>query len=142
MDHMAENGRGQILETALEACITGDVDALPGLFTEDVSGWGPNMLVSSLDELKETVASREEALSDVGIDIGSLDVFGNKGFVEYRLNAVFSGPFRLDEDTVVDPTGGKIELGAALVAEFTGDKISAFRNYFDETSLLEQLVAD
>jgi hypothetical protein len=138
---MAENGRGQVLRNALEACVKGDVDALPQLFTADVSGWGPNMLVSSLDQLKDTVASREEALSDVDIEIGSLDVFGNKGFVEYRLNAVFSGPFRLDEDTVVDPTGGEIQLGAALVAEFSGDKISAFRNYFDETTLLEQIIA-
>ena len=130
----------EVLRRALEACIAGDVDALPELFTADVSGWSPNMLVSSLDELSETVASREEALSDVTIDINSLDVFGNKGFVEYRLNAVFSGPFALDEDTVVEPTGGTILLGAALVAEFSGDKISAFRNYFDDASLLEQMV--
>ena len=38
------------------------------------------MLVSSLDEFSETVAYREDALSDVGIDINSLDVFGKKGF--------------------------------------------------------------
>ncbi len=138
---MAENGRGQVLQRALEACISGDVDALPELFTSDVSGWGPNMLVSSLDQLKETIGSREEAFSDVGIEINSLDVFGNKGFVEYRLDAVFSGPFALDEDTVIEPTGGKILLGAALVAEFSeDDKISAFRNYFDDASLLEQMV--
>jgi ketosteroid isomerase-like protein len=138
---MAENGRSQVLRSALEACIVGDVDALPELFTADVSGWGPHMLVSSLDELSETVASREDALSDVGLQIDSLDVFGNKGFVEYRLNAVFSGPFVLDKEAVIEPTGGKILLGAALVAEFTGDKISAFRNYFDDASLLEQMVA-
>jgi len=137
---MAKNGRSQVLQQALEACIVGDVEPLPKLFTDDVSGWGPHMLVSSLDELKETVAGREDALSDVGIQIDSLDVFGNKGFVEYRINAVFSGPFVLDEDTVIEPTGDKILLGAALVAEFDGDKISAFRNYFDDASLLEQMV--
>ena len=76
----------------------------------------------------------------MGIEINSLDVFGNKGFVEYRLNAVFSGPFLLQEDTVIEPTGAKILLGAALVAEFSGDKISAFRNYFDDAALLEQMV--
>ena len=138
---MAENSRAQVLRRALEACVTGDVDALPELFTADVSGWSPNMLVSSLDELSETVAYREDALSDVGIDIDSLDVFGNKGFVEYRLNASFTGPFVLHEDTVIEPTGAKILLGAALVAEFSGDKISAFRNYFDDAALLEQMVA-
>ena len=138
---MAENARGETLRRALEACISGDVDALPELFTADISGWAPNMLIRSLDELKETVASREDALSDVRIEINSLDVLGNKGFVEYRLNAVFSGPFALDADTVLDPTGDTILLGAALVAEFSGDKISAFRNYFDDASLLEQMVA-
>jgi len=137
---MADNGRAEVLRRALEACIVGDVAPLPELFTADVSGWGPHMLVSSLGELTETVAGREEALSNVAIDIDSLDVFGNKGFVEYRINAVFSGPFVLDEDTVIDPTGNTILLGAAFVAEFEGDKISAFRNYFDDASLLEQMV--
>ena len=138
---MAENSRAEVLQRALEACITGDVEALPELFTADVSAWSPQVLARSLDELKETVAGREDALSDVKLEINSLDVFGNKGFVEYRLSAVFSGPLVLDEDTIVEPTGGKILLGAALVAEFDGDKISAFRNYFDDASLLEQMVA-
>jgi ketosteroid isomerase-like protein len=137
---MAENSRAETLRRALEAGVTGDVDALPEIFTANVSGWGPHMLVSSLDELKETLAAREDALSDVQIEINSLDVFGNKGFVEYRINAVFSGPFVLDEETTIEPTGDKILLGAALVAEFDGDKISAFRNYFDDAALLEQMV--
>jgi len=137
---MAENSRAETLRRALEAGVNGDVDALPEIFTANVSGWGPHMLVSSLDELKETLAAREDALSDVQIEINSLDVFGNKGFVEYRINAVFSGPFVLDEETTIEPTGGKILLGAALVAEFDGDKISAFRNYFDDAALLEQMV--
>jgi hypothetical protein len=137
---MAENSRAETLRRALEAGLTGDADVLPELFTDDVSGWGPHMLVSSLDELKETLAAREDALSDVQIEINSLDVFGNKGFVEYRINAVFSGPFVLDPETTIEPTGDKILLGAALVAEFDGDKISAFRNYFDDAALLEQMV--
>lgn len=138
---MAENSRAEVLQRALEACITGDVGVLPELFTADVSAWSPQVLARSLDELKETVAGREDALSDVKLEINSLDVFGNKGFVEYRFSAVFSGPLVLDEETTVEPTGGKILLGAALVAEFDGDKISAFRNYFDDASLLEQMVA-
>ena len=137
---MAENSRAETLRRALEAGLTGDANVLPELFTDDVSGWGPHMLVSSLDELKETLAAREDALSDVQIEINSLDVFGNKGFVEYRFNATFSGPFVLDEETTIEPTGDKILLGAALVAEFEGDKISAFRNYFDDAALLEQMV--
>ena len=137
---MAQNDRAAVLERALEACVLGKVDALPDLFTPDVSAWSPNLLVSSLDELTETVGQREDALSDVNIDVGALDIVGNKGYMEYRLSATFSGPLVVDEDTVIEPHGQEIVVGAALVAEFTGDKISAFRNYFDDAALLEQLL--
>jgi ketosteroid isomerase-like protein len=137
---MAENDRRRVLRRALEACVLGDVEALPELFTADVSGWSPNMLVTSLDGLTDVVAFRDEALSDVSVQVNALDVVGNKGYAEYRLAAVFSGPFVIGPDTVVEPNGKKLELGGAIVAEFTDDKISAFRNYFDDAALLEQML--
>jgi hypothetical protein len=137
---MARNGRAGVLERALDACFHGKVDSLSELFTDDVSGWSPNMLVGSLDELKEVVTERDESLSDVSLQIDALDVVGNKGFAEYRVTAVFSGPFVIDGETVVEPSGQEMLLGAALVAEFAGDKISAFRNYFDNSALLEQML--
>ena len=138
---MAQNGRAGVLEEALEACFKGDVDALPEVFTEDVSGWSPNMLVTSRDELAEVVAERETSISNVSLQIDVVDVVGNKGYAEYRVTADFSGPFVLDEKTVIEPTGRKLLLGAALVAEFSDDTISAFRNYFDNAALLEQMLA-
>jgi SnoaL-like polyketide cyclase len=137
---MARSGRAGVLERALEACLNGEVDALPELFTDDVSGWSPNMLVSSRDELAEVVAERDASLSNVSVQIDALDVIGNKGYAEYRLNAVFSGPFEIDDDTVIEPNGRELLVGAALVAEFSGDTISAFRNYFDNAALLEQML--
>ena len=98
------------------------------------------MLVTSLDELTEVVASREAALSDVTVNVDALDVVGNKGYIEYRLSAVFSGPFVIDDDTVIEPNGQEIGIGAAMVAEFKANKISAFRNYFDDAALLEQIL--
>ena len=138
---MADNDRRTVLRQALEACIKGEVDPLPALFTDKVSVWSPHAHASSLGELTEVVSLREDALSDVDVQVDALDVFGNKGLVEYRVSAVFSGPFVLDEETVVEPNGRTILLGAALVAEFDGDKISAVRNYFDDAALLEQMLA-
>lgn len=137
---MARSGRAVVLERALEAGLNGEVTALPELFTDDVSGWSPNMLVSSLDELAEAVAERDESLSNVSLQIHALDVVGNKGYAEYRVNAVFSGPFVVDDETVIEPNGRELLLGAVIVAEFDGDKISAFRNYFDNAALLEQML--
>jgi hypothetical protein len=113
---------------------------LPELFTSDVSGWSPNLLVTSLDQLTEVVASREAALSDVTVNVDALDVVGNKGYIEYRLSAVFSGPFVIDDNTVIEPHGQEVGIGAAMVAEFKANKMAAFRNYFDDAALLEQLL--
>jgi|SoiMethySBSTD1v2_1073268.scaffolds.fasta_scaffold124832_3 SnoaL-like protein len=121
---MAENDRSRVLRRALEACVLGEVEALPELFTADVTGRSPNMLVTSLDELADVVAFREAALSDVTVQVDALDVVGNKGYMEYRLSAVFSGPFVIDDDTVVDPNGQEVRIGAALVVEFKANKIS------------------
>ena len=137
---MAENNQSDVLRRALEACVLGEVQALPELFTADVSGWSPNMLVTSLDELTEVVASRETSLSDVTVHVDALDVVGNKGYIEYRLSAVFSGPFVINDDTVIEPHGQQVGIGAAMVAEFKANKISAFRNYFDDAALLEQIL--
>ncbi len=138
---MAENERAQVLRRALEACVLGEVDALPELFTNEVSGWSPNLLVGSLEELTEAVGYREDAVSDLSIEVDAVDVFGNKGFMEYRLSARFSGPFAIDENTVIEPNGRKLLIGAAMVAEFNGNKVSAFRNYFDDGALMEQMLA-
>jgi hypothetical protein len=37
----------RVLRRALEACIVGQAEALPELFTEAVSGWSPNMLAAT-----------------------------------------------------------------------------------------------
>lgn len=137
---MTINSRKHTLETALGACLAGDATQLQQYFTDDVVGWSPNMLVGSLADLRDSVADRDGALSDIEVDVTGVDVIGNKGYLEYTVSAVFSGPFTIDENTVVEPSGETIRIGAALCADFTGDKISAFRNYFDDAALLEQML--
>src|SRR5262245_13333643 len=138
---MIATDRRAVLQHAVEACLVGDVEALPNLFTPDVSGWSPNLLVSSLAELTEAVAEREDALSDVNVHVDATDVFGNKALMEYRVTALFSGPFVIDEETSIEPNGRELVIGAALVTEFTDGKVSAFRNYFDNATLMEQMPA-
>jgi len=139
---MAESGHGRTLALALEACVTGQTGGLSEFFTGDVSGWSPNMHVTSLDELTEVVASRDESLSDVSVAVEGVDAAANKAYAEYVVSAKFSGPWQVDEDTVIEPNGREILLGGAIAADFTGDKISAFRNYFDDATLLVQMLAE
>ena len=137
---MADTDRRQVLQRAVEACLAGDVEALPEFFAGDVSGWSPNLLVTSLEELTEIVGEREDALSNANVQVDAVDLVGNKGYMEYRLSAVFAGTFHVDDDTTIEPNGRELLIGAVLVAEFAGGKISAFRNYFDDAALMEQML--
>jgi hypothetical protein len=142
---MAENTRGAVLRRAIETCIHPDdeaIAALGDLFTDDVSVWSPNMLAIGLEDLAENLAYRESAFSDVDVQIDSLDIFGSRGLAEFRVAATFAGPFVIDEEVSIDPNGHTLVLGAAVVADFEGDKVKAVRAYFDDATLLEQMLAD
>jgi ketosteroid isomerase-like protein len=138
---MPDNKRAAVLERAIDVCLNGDFEELPELFTEDVVAWSPTILATSRDDLAAALAAQDSAFSDIRASIDSLDVVGNKGFVEFRVTAEFTAPFVVG-DEVIEPTGGEIVLGSALVAEFDGDRISAYRNYFDELSLLSQMIGE
>ena len=98
------------------------------------------MLAVGLVDLSEILAFREGTFSDVEMKCDSLDIFGSRGLAEFRVSGTFSGPFVIDETTVIEPNGKQLLLGIAAVADFDGDKINALRAYFDDASLLEQML--
>jgi len=112
------------------------------LFADDVRGWSPAVTVSSLAELRDVLKDRDEALSNVTVTITGCNAGGNKVVAEWRLDADHTGPLEVNEELTVDATGRHIHFGGATFAEFRGDKIHAFRSYFDDFALLEQLLAD
>lgn len=141
---MTETSRGTTLRRAIETCIQPDdgaVAKLGELFSDDVTVWSPNLLAVGLTDLAENLAFREMAFSDVDIQIDALDVFASKGFAEFRVAATFSGPFVIGKQAAIKPNGQRLLLGAAAIADFEGGKIKALRAYFDDATLLEQMLA-
>jgi ketosteroid isomerase-like protein len=137
---MASNAeRAATLVRGLEASITGDSTVVAELYTDDVKGWAPAMVVSSAAELAVEFEDRDGAFSDVELDVSPLDVSGERAAVEWIVTATHSGPLEIDDDVVIDPTGLRLTLHGVTVAEFEGDKIRSFRQYWDEVEILEQL---
>ncbi len=132
--------RKNVLSKALEAEVGGaSVD--PGtLFTNDVVGWSPIATVSGLADLADLAAARETAFSNVVIMLRGLDEVGNKAFAEWLIEADHTGPMILGDDAVLDATGRHIWMAGVTVADFRGEKIRSFRTYFDDVSLIEQIV--
>jgi len=132
--------RKDVLLRALEAEVGSASVDLGALFTDDVVGWSPYMTVSGLTALTELAALREEAFSNVVIGLRGLDEVGNKAFAEWLIEADHTGPLVLGEDAVVQATGRRVQLPGVTVADFREGKIRSFRTYFDDVSLIEQIV--
>jgi ketosteroid isomerase-like protein len=131
--------RAAVLVQAIEATVTGDSRVVRQLYADDVQGWSPVMTVSSAAELAVELEDRQDAFSDIDLEVNPLDVGAEQACVEWIATATHSGPLVIDEDVVIEPTGGRFTLRGVTVADFEGDRIRAFRQYWDEVSLLEQL---
>ena len=132
--------RKDVLLKALEA-EAGITPADPStLFTDDVVGWSPYASVSGLAAMSELAELREIAFSNVSLSMRGLDEVGNKAFAEWVIDADHTGPLVLTEDAVLEPTGRHVQLAGATVADFREGKIRSYRTYFDDISLIEQLV--
>jgi ketosteroid isomerase-like protein len=132
--------RETVLIQALEAAVAGDGSRLEETFTEDVVGWSPNLAVASRAELAEEFGERHDALSNVVISFDAVYLVGDNAIAEWRIGADHTGQLVIGDELAVDPTGRRVELAGATFAEFRGDQICAFRNYFDDAALLEQLL--
>ncbi len=132
--------RKDVLLKALEAEVgVASVDP-SSLFTDDVVGWSPYASVSGLTAVAELAALREMAFSNVAITFRGLDEVGNKAIAEWVIEADHTGPLVLTEDAVLEPTGRHVQLAGATLADFRDGKIRSFRTYFDDLSLIEQIV--
>ena len=139
---MPTSTKEAVLVQALEAAVTGDDSTLDQTFTEDVVGWSPNLAVTSRAELAEEFGDRHDALSNIVIAFDAIYIIGDNAIAEWRISADHTGPIVVDDDLQLDATGRTIVLAGATFAEFRGDLICAFRNYFDDAALLEQLLLD
>ena len=131
--------RAAILARSLRASIEGDSGAVKELYTDDVKAWAPALSASSAAELAAEFERRDDAFSDIQLDVTPLDVGGDFACVEWSVTMTHSGPLTLPDDVVVESTGLAITINGATVAEFDGDRICSFRQYWDEFAVLEQL---
>ena len=132
--------RKDVLMQAIEVEAGGEPVELDTLFTDDVVGWSPYVTVKGLPALADLTALREIAFSNVVVMFRGLDEVGNKAFAEWLIEADHTGPYVLGEDAVVEPTGRHVQLAGVTVADFRAGKIRSFRTYFDDVSLIEQIV--
>ena len=82
----------------------------------------------------------KSSFSNVVILFRGLDEVGNKAYAEWLIEADHTGPMILGENAEIAATGRHVKLPGVTVADFRGGKIRSYRTYFDDVSLIEQMV--
>jgi ketosteroid isomerase-like protein len=131
--------RSHVLRAALEAVLLGDASRFDDLFTDDVEFVSPHLAVTSRRAVQFAFGVPEDSLSDLELVVDSLDAVDSKLIAEWRLEATFSQALLFDDDLLIEPTGGRVQLRGASVAEFRETRIAGFRHYFDDSQLLDEL---
>jgi ketosteroid isomerase-like protein len=126
----------------LQAAVTGDGEAMADLVTADVTAWSPDVFVTSRDDLLAVLQHRDDTFSGIEIRVQALDQVGDKTIAEWHVAVDHTGPLVIDDDLVIEPTGRRLHVSGATIAEFDGDRICAFRSYFDDLALVEQALAE
>jgi hypothetical protein len=133
--------RKDVLSKAIDAEVGGASVDVSTLFTDDVIGWSPYAAVSGLEAVAALSLLRDVAFSNVVILYRGLDEVGNKAYAEWVIEADHTGPLVLGEDAVLEATGRHVTLPGVTVADFRDGKIRSYRTYFDDVSLIEQIVS-
>jgi ketosteroid isomerase-like protein len=131
--------RAAILTRALRAAIEGDESAMKDICTDDITAWTPALSTTSRDELMAEIARRDDAFSDIELDLSPLEVGGEFACAEWTVTMLHSGPLSLAQGATVEATDARVTLHGVTIAEFRGEQICALRQYWDELTVFEQL---
>jgi ketosteroid isomerase-like protein len=131
--------RADTLVRALQAAVARDHDAIAALCTDDVTAWTPVLSASSAPELLASLELRDDAFSELELEATPLDTGGDFAVVEWSLGMTHTGTLTLPDGDVLEPTGLRVTVHGATVAEFRDDLICAVRQYWDELAMFEQL---
>lgn len=137
---VSNDERSAVLVRAIRSSMVGDSTVISEIYADDVHGWSPALRCTSAAELAVEVEDRDDvAFSDIELEVDPLDVGEDRACVEWTARVTHSGPLMIDGEVLVESTGARVTLHGVTVAEFSGDRIRSFRQYWDAGEVLDQL---
>lgn len=129
----------QIVLDALNATARGDIQRITELYAPDCTGWTAGQTIGSREELLAEADGRGHALTDITMEASPIELPDGSVVAEWRMTARHTGPLALDDGAALPATGRPLDLRGAIFAEVEDGQIQNFRQYWDESDLLEQL---
>jgi hypothetical protein len=130
------------LEHMIEAVVIGDPYMLGEVLTPDAIGWSPTLQFTSRAEAASALEECDSRLSIPRFSIDRLWWSSLNAFAEWSAEVVPTGPFLVGDDVLIDSNERRVFLVGASVVYLAGDRIAAIHTYFDDASVIEQLLLD
>jgi len=141
--------RGTDLEIArfLVYALLTDVDAvrsvvpeLEASVDEGVTVWSPCVSTRSRTDLVAALLDGDDAITDVSVSILGASSHESTVYVEWLLEGRFNNAGFLNDDVLIEASGGLVEASGVIVAVFRDNRATDIRCYYDGLGLLEQVV--
>ena len=141
-----ELAHGEIAAFLVYALLT-DVDSarevvaeLEASVDESVVVWSPCVSTRSRTDLVAALLDGDDAITDVSVSILGASEDASTVYVEWLLEGRFNNVGFLNDDVLVEASGGLVEASGVIVAVFQGSRATHIRCYYDGLGLLEQVV--
>jgi len=128
------------LEALIRVAVAGEPDEVSRNLTPDATGWSPAGAYYSRVDAVALVARSMAWLRVDDLHVTRLLWSAPFALAEWSLTASHREPMLIRDDLLVEPSGRTVALDGAAAIELSGQRISSAHVYFDDASLIEQLL--
>ncbi|HYZ18775.1 MAG TPA: ester cyclase [Gaiellaceae bacterium] len=129
-----------ILDRVTQAVMSGDAEALHGLYAEDAVIETPDQgTITGRDAIVEWFSDFQKAFPDLTYEPLNEYEIGNTAIDEGAVSGTHTGPLEAPTGESVPPTGKRVRVRETDLATVENGKVTSHRFYFDQMELLAQL---
>jgi hypothetical protein len=129
------------LEWAIETALVGEPDHLGDALTSDAVGWSPGWTFASRTEAEEKRRAHASSLAVNRFTVDHLWWSAPTAVAEWHIEAQHDAPLLVADELLVEASHHTVCLAGVSVARFADDRIAHLHTYYDDASVIEQVLA-
>lgn len=107
---------------------------------ERVVAWSPTLHTTSRTQLVQALLEGDDAIADLDVAIVGELAGDVTSYIEWQMRGRFVNSGFIDDDVLVEASGGRVGSSGVLVLAFTGTRVAAIRCYYDRLALRRQMI--
>jgi ketosteroid isomerase-like protein len=126
--------------SSIRVAVVGGPGPLGDALTEDVRGWSPALSFEGRAEAEAALADQVTSLTVLSFDVDALLWAEPVAVAEWHLDATVDDTMLVADDVLVESRGRPLALAGVTVARFRQGRVAVVRTYYDDASLIEQVI--